>query len=94
MQRRKQAKEKLTISFFVNAAGGMEQPIVIGKSAKPRCFKGIRDPKKPEEIPYYANPRVWMNTQVMIDILYSNREQASGEEGKENSSPTGQCELS
>ena len=42
---------------------------MIGKSAKPRCFKGIRDPKKPEGIPYYANPRAWMNTQVMIDIL-------------------------
>ena len=42
---------------------------MIGKPAKPRCFKGIRDPKKPEGIPYYANSRAWMNTQVMIDIL-------------------------
>ena len=69
MQRRKKVKERLTIAFFVNAAGGKEQPIMIGKSAKARCFKGIRDPKKPEGILYYANPRAWMNTQVMIDIL-------------------------
>ncbi len=65
----KKAKERLTIAFVANAAGGKEQPIVIGKAAKPRCFKGIRDPKKPEGIPYYSNPKAWMNTEVMTDIL-------------------------
>ena len=44
----KKAKQRLTIAFFVNAAGGKEQPIVIGKSAKPRCFKGIRNRRKLE----------------------------------------------
>ena len=66
----KKAKERLTIAFFANAAGGKEHPIVIGKAAKPRCFKGIiKDPKKPEGIPYYSNPKAWMNTEVMTDIL-------------------------
>ena len=48
------SKERLTIAFFANVAGGTEQPIVIGKAAKPRCFKGIMDPKMPDGIPYYA----------------------------------------
>ena len=39
----KQSKERVTCAFFVNAAGGKEKPIVIGKSANPRCFRGIRD---------------------------------------------------
>ena len=39
----KQSKERITCAFFVNAAGGKEKPIVIGKSANPRCFKGIKD---------------------------------------------------
>lgn len=39
----KQSKERITCAAFVNAAGGKEKPIVIGKSANPRCFKGIKD---------------------------------------------------
>lgn len=39
----KQSKERITCSFFVNAAGGKEKLIVIGKSANPRCLKGIKD---------------------------------------------------
>ena len=30
MLRRKKAKERLIIAFFANAAGGKEQPIVLG----------------------------------------------------------------
>ncbi len=69
MTGRKSAKEGKKAAFFANAAGGKEQPIVIGKAAKLRCFKGIRDPKKPEGILYYSNPKAWMNTEVMTDIL-------------------------
>ena len=35
-------KERLTIAFFVNAAGGKEPPVVIGRVAKPTCFKVIK----------------------------------------------------
>lgn len=38
----KQSEERITCAFFVNAAGGKEKPIVIGKSKNPRCFRGIR----------------------------------------------------
>ena len=43
----KKAKERLTVALFVNAAGGKELPVVIGKSAKPICFKGLKNVRKP-----------------------------------------------
>ena len=39
----KKAKQRNTWTFFVNAAGKKEDPIVIGKSEKPRCFKNLKD---------------------------------------------------
>ena len=53
----KKAKQRLTIAFIANAAGEKEVPIVIGKAAKPRCFKGIRDLSNPLGIPYYSQPK-------------------------------------
>ena len=44
-------------------------PIVIGKSASPQCFKGIRDKKMPLGVPYYSNAKAWMNSVIMLDIL-------------------------
>ena len=44
----KKAKTRLTIAFFVNAAGErVIGPIVIWGSAKPRCFKNLINPKRP-----------------------------------------------
>ena len=65
----KKAKQRLTISFFVNAAGEKEVPVVIGKAAKPRCFKGLNDATKPLGIPYYSNPKSWMTSEIMEDIV-------------------------
>uniref|UniRef100_A0A1X7STD0 HTH CENPB-type domain-containing protein n=1 Tax=Amphimedon queenslandica TaxID=400682 RepID=A0A1X7STD0_AMPQE len=65
----KKAKERLTISLFANAAGGKEAPIVIGKSASPRCFKGLRNKKCPHGLPYYANKKAWMNIDVMDEVI-------------------------
>ena len=65
----KKAKQRLTISFFVNAAGEKEVPVVIGKAAKPRCFKGLNDTTKPLGIPYYSNPKSWMTSEIMEDIV-------------------------
>ena len=69
MSRRQEAKERLKIALFVNAAGGKELPVVIGKSAKPGCFKGLKNIRKPAVVPYYSNKKAWMNTEVMNDIL-------------------------
>jgi len=35
------SKEKITVLLYRNMAGDMEKPLVIGKAAKPRCFKNI-----------------------------------------------------
>lgn len=57
------------LAFFVNAAGENEMPIVTGKSASPRCFKGIMDKKKPLGAPYYSNAKAWVDSVIMSDIL-------------------------
>jgi hypothetical protein len=40
-------------------------PIVIGKSAKLRCFKNVK--KLP--VTYYANSKVWMTLEIFRDYL-------------------------
>ena len=65
----KKSKQRLTIAFIANAAGEKEVPIVIGKAAKPRCFKGIRDLSNSLGIPYYSQPKAWMSSEIMEDIL-------------------------
>ncbi len=65
----KKAKERLTICFFVNAAGGREPPMIIGKATNPRCFKGLHDKKNPHGLPYYSNKKAWMNMDVMNDVV-------------------------
>lgn len=60
------SKERVTVAFF---AGGKELSIVIGKYAKPRCFKGMRDVSKPAGIPYYSNAKAWMNMEIMNSVL-------------------------
>ena len=49
--------------FFVNAAGEN------GKYAKPRFFNNLKDIKRPYGCWYYANPKAWMNTEIMKDVL-------------------------
>ena len=65
----KKAKIHITLAFFVNATGEKEMPIVIGKSASPRCFKGIRDKKMHLGVPYYSNAKAWMDSVIILDIL-------------------------
>lgn len=40
------SKLHITLAFLVNAAGDKGLPIVIGKAASPKCFKGVKDKKK------------------------------------------------
>lgn len=56
-------QKRLTISFSVNAGSGKEPPIIIGKSATPRCFKGLKYKNNPHGLPYYSN---------RYEVLYSN----------------------
>ena len=57
----KKAKERLTISFFVNAAGGREPPIVIGKSANPRCFNRLTTIEQKSVLPLRDRNRAYMH---------------------------------
>ena len=53
------SKHRVTIAFFVNAAGESEHlPVVIWKSCNPRCFKGVKKESLP--VCYYSQPKPWM----------------------------------
>lgn len=67
----KKSKERITVAFVANAAGGKEFPVIIGRAAKPRCFKGLRDVTKHAGVPYYSNKKAWMNTGIMDSMLLS-----------------------
>ena len=71
------AKERLTISFIVNAAGGKEPPIIIGKIASPLCFKGVQDKTTTYGLPYFSNPKACMNTEIM-NVIFIKIKQENG----------------
>jgi len=59
----KKSKQRLTVAFFVNAAGEkVDQPIVISKSKLPRCFKKLKNPSRPANVHYFSNPKSWMTS--------------------------------
>ena len=64
---RKKAKQRLTVALLVNAAGEKEPPIVIWKSEKPRCFKGIKIDQLP--VKYYSQSKAWMTGDILDAVL-------------------------
>jgi hypothetical protein len=42
VKREKCPKKDLTVLLCGNMVGEMEKPLVIGKAAKPRCFKNLK----------------------------------------------------
>ena len=66
----KKSKTRLTIAFFVNAAGEKAiEPLMVWRSKKPSCFKNIKSLSRPHGIYYYSNPKARMNTEIMTSIL-------------------------
>jgi len=61
----KLAKERLTVLFTALATGEKLTPLVIGKSANPRCFKK----RKPDGFQYYNNKSAWMTTTIFDRYL-------------------------
>lgn len=54
----KKSKERLTVLVGANMDGSEKLPLlVIGKSAKPRCFKNANIP-----VDYTANKKAWMKS--------------------------------
>ena len=79
----KKSKQRLTIAFFVNAAGQkIDQPVVIWKSKVPRCFKKLKDPSRPFDANYYSNPKSWMTSEVMEALLTRLNQKLSNEKRK------------
>lgn len=64
----KLAKERLTVALCVNGAGEKEQPLVIGKSLTPRCFKNA-DATILASVTYRANKKAWMTTSIFEEWL-------------------------
>ncbi|KIJ26760.1 hypothetical protein M422DRAFT_191800 [Sphaerobolus stellatus SS14] len=63
MSGKKSDKFRITLSLACNADGSKKlPPIFIGKSAKPRCFKG----KTPQSLgfDYYNNKKAWMTMDI------------------------------
>jgi len=60
---------RVTVAFFVNAAGGKESPVLFGKNKKPRCFSKLKDASHPCGAHYLSNDKAWMRTEIMTDIL-------------------------
>ena len=67
----KQLKQRNTCAFFVNAAGGEEDPIIIGLAVQLRCFKHLTDRKRPYGCYYFSNKKAWMTNDIMDNILSS-----------------------
>lgn len=62
----KHSKERITILLCANMDGSEKlKPLIIGKSAKPRCFKNVRS----FPIPYRANQKAWMTNDLFVEWL-------------------------
>lgn len=65
---RKSAKQRLTVLLCANMEGEKEDPLVIGRSRKPRCFKGENISKLPLE--WVSNKKAWMTREIMTTWLH------------------------
>nr|XP_042907519.1 tigger transposable element-derived protein 2-like [Parasteatoda tepidariorum] len=61
----KTSKERLTMLCCASMTGTKEKLLVIGKSKKPRCFKGVKN----LPVDYFANKRAWMTTTIFNEWL-------------------------
>ncbi|XP_064486017.1 tigger transposable element-derived protein 6-like [Ornithodoros turicata] len=62
----KQSKQRLTVMLCVNMDGSDKRPpLVIGKSMRPRCFKG--HPRLP--VKYVANSKAWITRSIFGEWL-------------------------
>lgn len=60
-------KERLTVMLAVNMIGEFEEPFIIGKAAKPRCFKGVNINSL--NVEWHSNKRAWMTRDLMSEWL-------------------------
>lgn len=65
----KRSKEKLTVMLCVSPTGEFEKPLVIGKCAKPRCFRNINVSSLP--VQWEHNKKAWMNSALFTSWIKS-----------------------
>ena len=82
MKRWKICKQRITVLLIVNALGEKEPPIIIGRSLKPRCFKNVKDKRRPCGSYYYANKKAWMDSELMEEILRTLNRKCTAEDSK------------
>lgn len=63
----KKSKQRVTVALIANAAGEKEKPIVVWKSQKPRCFKGVNTASLP--VQYFSQGKAWMTGEILESIL-------------------------
>lgn len=62
----KKAKDRLTVLGCTNATGTHKlKPVLIGKSAKPRCFKNVNMDALP--VTYKSQRNAWMNSEIFAE---------------------------
>ena len=65
---KKKDNTRISIGLCCNMDGSSkEDPVIINKSQKPRCFKGHDIAKLP--IKFYANKKAWMTSMIFTDWL-------------------------
>lgn len=63
----KLSKERISVAFGVNMTGSQKLPLlVIGRYAKPRCFKGGR---LPSGVIYRSNQKAWMTGKLFEEYI-------------------------
>ena len=62
----KRAKDRISVLVTASMTGEKLPLLVIGKSAKPRCFKGLK--KLP--LNYRFNKKAWMTSEIFSEFCY------------------------
>ena len=66
--------KRFTTASMVNAAGEKEKPVVIWKSANPRCFRGFDKCQLP--VKYYDQQKAWMTGDILDSYLLNSKVKA------------------
>ena len=57
-------------------------PFIIGRSLKPRCFKNVKDKRRPCGSYYYGNKKTWMDSELTEEILRTLNRKCAAEDRK------------
>ena len=71
----KKSKQRVTVAFFISAAGKKEKPIFIWKSENPRCLHCLEKSLLP--VSYFSQNKAWMTGAIMEAVLTKLNNQLS-----------------